>query len=143
MTLPPTKVHEEMDLQADRFMASSGLEEKLFDDEEPQPEVFNPSMPPVVGAEDLWDKFASQLGAKQEANGCPIAQEIEVEPISKLQSYDPPRYRLHGKQAAQQPPALRVTRAGGECMVEGIKLLQHQGLKRLVQEEASRLQDGG
>ena len=146
MTLPPTNGHDEMDPQADRVLAPSGLEEKLFDEEASQPEAFNTSMPQVKGAEDLWDKFASQLGAKQEANGCPIAQEIEVEPVthpSKLQGYDPPRFRLQGKQAAQQHPALRVTRAGGECMVEGIKLLQHQGFKRLVQEEASRLQDGG
>ena len=146
MTLPPTKGHDEMDPQADRVLAPSGLEERLFDEEASQPEAFTTSMPQVKGAEDLWDKFASQLGAKQEANGCPIAQEIEVEPVthpSKLQGYDPPRFRLQGKQAAQQHPALRVTRAGGECMVEGIKLLQHQGFKRLVQEEASRLQDGG
>ena len=168
LTLPPTNGFQQVDPQAVQGMESSEPGEKLCEEAELLPEVESfatttvaqPRAPvleppgPVVGAEDHWAKFASQIGAKKEANGCPIAQEIEVEPITgpdQLHSYDPPRYRLHGKQAApldeQQPPALRVTRAGGECsgpnMCEGLKLLQHQALKVLVKEDSSRLQEGG
>ena len=124
----------------------------MFEDEIPCQDAGEQSPRPIYGAEDRWAKFAAQVGAQQQVAGCPMASEIVVEPVTytqRTQPYDPPRYRLCGK---QQPPALRATRAGGEWMddvtedmaIEGLKLLQHhRGLKELVQEEASRLQGGG
>ena len=109
----------------------------------------------VFGAEDIWEHFAAQVKERSQAEppGGQAQDDIVVEPVvysNTFPAYDPPRYRLHGKQAEdvnnRMSPALRVTRAGGEwscgSLEEGLKLLQHQGLKQLVEEDASRLQDG-
>ena len=83
-----------------------------------------------------------------------------IKPIAK--GYDPPKYRLQGKQVPldfpSAKPVLCPLRTGGESgeeqnsglstceedkWVEGINLLQHRILKEMVLEETSRVPTGG
>ena len=149
MTLPPTNAQQLDGQPVNPEQAPTDPGEELFDEEEMVPDVPHDPSRRVHGAEDIWEKYAAQVGMKP--TDSTIVPQLEVEPVvyeKEFHPYDPPRYRLCGKQAGnselQQPPALRVSRAGGECCLsEGLKLLQHQGFKELIQEEASRVQDGG
>ena len=147
MTLPPTMEQQSDGQQVGQGHEPVSPEDQVFDEEEIAPANLPGASRQVYGAEDIWEKYASQVGGNQTTSI--TVPELEVEPVvyeKEFHPYDPPRHRIHGKQAGhpdlQQPPALRVTRAGGECLREGLQLLQHQGLKALLQEEASRIQDG-